>query len=294
MTLVHIVDAFTDVPHTGNRAGVVWDASHLSAQEMQDIAKFTGYSETAFILPPVGNDHDLWVRYFTPSIEVPICGHATIATHFLRAQKGFINEYPLRVKTGVGILPISIINSDSELMVEMVQAQATFSQEFNQELRTELADALNLSLTDFCDKPIQIVSTGHSKVMVPMKNRALMDSLTPNFDALANLSMKISCNGFFTFVVEDERDLPSTFGRMFAPAIGINEDPVTGNANGPAGAYLVKHGIIKCEEELSYTAHQGIAMMKPGKIRVSVRRNKDALNVKIAGKAVVTGTIEYK
>lgn len=293
MTLVHIVDAFTDIPDTGNRAGVVMDASDLSAQEMQDIAKYTGYSETAFILPPVGEDHDLWVRYFTPSIEVPICGHATIATHFLRVQNGYMNEYPIRVKTGAGILPISIINQNDEQMVEMVQANATFSDEFDQAIRAELAAALNITSDDLCDLPVQIVSTGHSKVMVPMKSRDLMDQLMPDLDALADLSKKIACNGFFTFVIEGARHSPATFGRMFAPAIGIIEDPVTGNANGPAGAYLVKHDIVACDNEISYFGYQGIAMQKPGKMQITVSRKGDELSVKIAGQAVVAGTIEY-
>ncbi len=85
MTTIYVVDAFTTKPNTGNRAGVVLDADHLTTQEMQDIAAFAGYSETAFVLSPKDQSHDIHVRYFTPTHEVPICGHATIATHFLRA-----------------------------------------------------------------------------------------------------------------------------------------------------------------------------------------------------------------
>ncbi|EOG8161601.1 PhzF family phenazine biosynthesis isomerase, partial [Acinetobacter baumannii] len=79
MTTIYVVDAFTTKPNTGNRAGVVLDADHLTTQEMQDIAAFAGYSETAFVLSPKDQSHDIHVRYFTPTHEVPICGHATIA-----------------------------------------------------------------------------------------------------------------------------------------------------------------------------------------------------------------------
>lgn len=82
MTTIYVVDAFTTKPNTGNRAGVVLDADQLTTQEMQDIAAFAGYSETAFVLSPKDPSHDIHVRYFTPTDEVPICGHATIATHF--------------------------------------------------------------------------------------------------------------------------------------------------------------------------------------------------------------------
>ncbi len=100
MTTIYVVDAFTTKPNTGNRAGVVLDADHLTAQEMQDIAAFAGYSETAFVLSPKDQSHDIHVRYFTTTHEVPICGHATIATHFLRATTGHQSDYPLIAKTG--------------------------------------------------------------------------------------------------------------------------------------------------------------------------------------------------
>ncbi|WP_229506588.1 PhzF family phenazine biosynthesis isomerase [Massilia sp. BJB1822] len=82
--LAHI-DSFTRTPFRGNPAGVVLDADGLSSQQMQDIAHELRHSETAFVLKPHGQDHDLHIRYFTPSVEVPVCGHATIAAHYARA-----------------------------------------------------------------------------------------------------------------------------------------------------------------------------------------------------------------
>lgn len=293
MTTIYVVDAFTTQPNTGNRAGVVLDADHLKTQEMQDIAAFAGYSETAFVLLPKDQSHDIHVRYFTPTNEVPICGHATIATHFLRATIGHKSDYPLIAKTGAGHLPVSIFGSPEELLVKMTQGRVEFLPPFNASQRSELASALGVSESDFADLPIQVVTTGHSKVMVPMRSRSKLDGLIPNNEKLKAISAEIGCNGFFPFVLEGSKQEPITYGRMFAPAIGINEDPVTGNANGPAGAYLVHHDLIECDQKVSYWGYQGLAIEKPGRVLVTVEKTDSILHVSIAGQAVLVGSVLY-
>ncbi|MDC4448273.1 PhzF family isomerase [Acinetobacter baumannii] len=293
MTTIYVVDAFTTKPNTGNRAGVVLDADHLTTQEMQDIAAFAGYSETAFVLSPKDQSHDIHVRYFTPTNEVPICGHATIATHFLRATSGHHSDYPLIAKTGAGHLPVSIFGSSKELLVKMTQGRVEFLSPFNANQRAELASALGVSESDFADLPIQVVTTGHSKVMVPMLSRNKLDELIPNNEKLKAISAEIGCNGFFPFVLEGSRQEPITYGRMFAPAIGIKEDPVTGNANGPAGAYLVHHDLIECDQKVSYWGYQGFAIEKTGRVLVTVEKTDSILHVSIAGQAVLVGSVLY-
>lgn len=292
--MIYVVDAFTTKANEGNRAGVVLDASSLSSQEMQKIACFAGYSETAFILPPYDDTHKIHVRYFTPTHEVPICGHATIAAHYLRALLGHHDEYPLVAKTGAGNLPISLSQCvDKNLMVSMTQGEVEFQPPFNPELRQELADALGVCVSEFTDSPVQVVSTGHSKVLALMKSKEVLDALAPKNEHLIALSKKIGCNGFFPFVLLGEREQPITFGRMFAPAIGIDEDPVTGNANGPVGAYLVKHNLVECQDKISYWGFQGFALGKPGKVFVSVERIGYSLNVNISGQATLVGERKY-
>ncbi|MEO4183909.1 PhzF family isomerase [Acinetobacter pittii] len=293
MTTIYILDAFTTQPNTGNRAGVVLDADHLTTQEMQDIAAFAGYSETAFVLSPKDQSHDIHVRYFTPTHEVPICGHATVATHFLRATSGHYSDYPLIAKTGAGHLPVSIFGSPEALLVKMTQGRVEFLPSFNARQRSELANALGVSESDFADLPIQVVTTGHSKVMVPMLSRNKLDELIPNNEKLEAISAEIGCNGFFPFVLEGSRQEPITYGRMFAPAIGINEDPVTGNANGPAGAYLVHYDLIDCDQKVSYWGYQGLVMQRPGRVLVTVEKTDSILHVSIAGQAVLVGSVLY-
>ncbi|MVO15283.1 PhzF family phenazine biosynthesis isomerase [Parasedimentitalea huanghaiensis] len=294
MVTIHIVDAFTDTPETGNRAGVVLDAGGLNATEMQDIAAFAGFSETAFVLPAQGPDHDLQVRYFTPQIEVPICGHATIATHFLRASVSGDASYPLNVLTGAGILPVEVSKDDEELRVSMTQGAVEYGQFLNTEELDLLAAALGLEQSDFADGlPAQIVSTGHSKVIIPIQSRDVLDGLEPDAEKLTLLSNKIGCNGFFPVVLDKSGGALETYGRMFAPAIGIAEDPVTGNANGPTGAYLVKHGVIKLTGSFSYQGHQGHKMGKRGTVFVTLSLDGENLKVQVAGQAVRAGELEY-
>lgn len=290
MVTIYVVDAFTTEPNTGNRAGVVLDADRLTTKEMQHIASFAGYSETAFVLSPKDQSHDVHVRYFTPTNEVPICGHATIATHFLRASTGHLPDYPLIAKTGAGNLPVSISGSPKDILVKMTQGRVEFLPPFSQHQRNELANALGISVSDFAELPIQIVSTGHSKVMVPMLSRKTLDELTPDNEQLKAISADIGCNGFFPFVLEGNKQKPITYGRMFAPAIGINEDPVTGNANGPAGAYLVQHGLIECNSKACYWGYQGLAIGKPGRVLVTVEKTDTQLHVSVEGQAVLVGT----
>ncbi|MES0880379.1 PhzF family isomerase [Roseibium sp. SCP14] len=296
MTKIHIIDAFTKTAGTGNRAGVVLEADGLSASEMQAIAAFAGYSETAFVLSPSSDDHDIHVRYFTPGAEVPICGHATIATHFLRATMSGTDAYPIRAKTGAGILPVSITGEGNELLVSMRQGAVDFGPVFNEIERCQLASALNIDPSEFADDlPIQIVSTGHSKVIVPLRSRQVLDALDPDPDKLIALSKAVGCNGFFPFVLEGTKEHPETHGRMFAPAIGILEDPVTGNANGPAGAYLVHYGLVNWpQDSITYAGHQGHTMGKAGTVHVTVAADDSGLRTSVAGYAVVAGTREYR
>ncbi|MFT8363129.1 MAG: PhzF family phenazine biosynthesis isomerase [Sporolactobacillus sp.] len=98
--------------------------------------------------------------------------------------------------------------------------------------------------------PIQIVSTGHSKVMVGIKGQCILNRLKPNYYSLSRLSEAIKCNGYYVYTLDSDDQDVLIRGRMFAPAIGINEDPVTGNANGPLGAYLVHHHLVKYNDSL--------------------------------------------
>lgn len=284
------VDSFTKELFRGNPAGVVPNADGLTEAQMQAIAREMNNSETAFILSPTSSDHEVWVRFFTPATEVPSCGHATIAAHYVRAIEMGLLSCRVVQKIGAGILPVGIIREGDDYRIVMTQGAIEFGEPFTGGQRDEIVTALGLAQTDLDTRcPIQVVSTGHSKVLIGIQDRAKLNSLKPNLAKLSEISRKIRCNGYFVFVLTDGSGDVLSHGRMFAPAIGIPEDPVTGNANGPLGAYLVQHRLVPTDgKRLAFKGQQGEAIDRLGTVEVTVDiANSRPKTVQVGGQAVI-------
>ena len=292
---IYLVDAFTSAPGKGNRAGVVFDANDLSTEQMQEIAAFANVSETAFLIDPGPNDDfDLHVRYFTPATEVPICGHATIASHYLRSLKQNLPSGRVMAKTGVGTLPVDMERDGDEIKIIMTQGTPEIGEVLSDEHVDEALAALGLSREDLIPNlPVQFTTTGHGKVIIPLQSEERLHNIKPDVSALKALTKKIGHTGYFVMTNHDDGPY-KTHGRMFAPAIGINEDPVTGNGNGPAGLYMAHHGVLKFDTQASYLGIQGEAMGKPGVIEVRVFKENDVISkLQVAGSAVEAGILTY-
>ncbi|MBL4933496.1 PhzF family isomerase [Clostridium paridis] len=284
------IDSFTKEKFTGNPAGVITNADGLTDYEMQKIARELNNSETAFILSSNCDEYDVQVRFFTPMNEVPICGHATIAAHYVRAIENELNTSRIYHKTGAGILPVDIIRENDEYKIVMTQGKVEFGKIIDGINKEKLLAALNIKKRELLENyEIQIVSTGHSKVMIGIKSIEILNALKPNYSALVKLSEIIECNGYYVFTIDSQNTDMLVHGRMFAPAIGINEDPVTGNANGPLGAYLIHHKLVKHNNSsFKFNAKQGEAIKRPGIIEVEVKiEDNEPIEVKVAGSAVV-------
>ncbi len=283
------VDAFTKKIFTGNPAGVVSNADGLSDSDMQKIARELNNSETAFIFSG-DDDCDVHVRFFTPTSEVPICGHATIAAHYVRAKKlNLPNQTVVRQKTGAGILPVTILNNGNDYQVVMEQGKISV-EKISAAAHEKILAALGLSIDDRNKNcPAAIASTGHSKVMIGIDDLEKLHALEPNLQALAEISREINCNGYYVFVLTPDENF-LVHGRMFAPAIGIAEDPVTGNANGSLGAYLCHFGLIDTRgDKVTFHAVQGEKIQRRGTMRVEVSlHDNQPMKVKIFGEAVIT------
>lgn len=284
------IDSFSKEKFTGNPAGVITNADGLTDYEMQKIARELNNSETAFIFSSNSNDYDVYVRFFTPTSEVPICGHATIAAHYARAIENGFDTSRVYQKTGAGILPVDIIKENGDYKIVMTQGQIEFGTIIDGINKEELLAALNIKNCDLLENyEIQIASTGHSKVMVGIKSIETLNTLQPDYNALSKLSKIIKCNGYYVFTVNSQDSDILINGRMFAPAVGINEDPVTGNANGPLGAYLVQYNLVKHNNSIfKFKAKQGEAIKRLGIIEVEVKiEDKKPTEVKISGNAVI-------
>jgi len=263
-------------------------ADGLDERTMRRIAREMNDSETAFIFNEPGDGYDVEVRFFTPTREVPICGHATIAAHYVYAAERGTRSGVVRQKTGAGVLPVEILPEGDDTRVVMTQAAVEFGRVLDGGELSSLLDGLGVRADDLDESlPVQVASTGHSKVMVPLRSRAVLDSLSIDDAELSRLSARISCNGFYAFTFDSGEDGVLTSGRMFAPAIGIREDPVTGNANGPLGAYLTRYGRVPAMPEgFTFTVKQGEAMDRKGYMDVIVYSGADGPRlVKISGRA---------
>ena len=172
----------------------------------------------------------------------------------------------------------------------MTQGDIEFEPPFGLDTVSIILDAMGLKREELDEKcPVQVVSTGHSKVLIAIRSRRKLNRLAPDFNALIRTSQSIGCNGYFIYTFDSGRPDCLTSARMFAPAIGINEDPVTGNGNGPLGAYLIEHNLVEHDgRQFSFNGLQGEAIGRDGivKVEVTIENNKP-VRTRVGGQAVV-------
>ncbi|GHB69574.1 putative isomerase [Streptomyces viridiviolaceus] len=256
---------FTNTPFTGNPAGVVLVADGLTNVRMLVIARELNNSETAFVLPADGTDHDVRVRFFTPTTEVRTCGHATVATHFARAVEYGLPSGRWCRRPAPDCCSACGSTATATECGGMHQGAAVFGPELDDPQADRLLRALGAAPRDLAgSSPVQIVSTGHAKVLVELRDHAAVDALRPDPAALTALSRGLATSGFFVFTRATGEEHLLTWSRMFAPAIGVFEDPATGNGRSPLGAYLLRHGIVPAPSgRPSFTRRQGPVLGRP-------------------------------
>ena len=292
--VIYQVDAFSDVPFGGNPAGVVPNAVELNDKQMLNIAREMNLSETAFIFPLEDKEADYEVRFFTPTQEVDLCGHATIASFFTLASKGIItgtnNVKIIKQKTKAGILPVELYFKDNKIdSVMMTQAKPKFV--FDVENISELAEIMGINVNDIGLEGFNLipeaVSTGLTDIMLPVKNLSALKAINPNYARLTEYSNNLNIIGVHAFTLETEEESSTLACRNFGPAAGIDEEAATGTSNGALGAYLVKNDVLKIQDNITIICEQGYYMNRPSKIIVRLEGTKDDLTVKVGGKAVI-------
>ncbi|WP_138495330.1 PhzF family phenazine biosynthesis protein [Paenibacillus pinistramenti] len=267
---VYHVDAFTRRPFEGNPAGVVPDAGELTLTQMQKIANQLNLSETAFLLPPSDPEADFRVRYFTPQVEIPFCGHATIASAWLLAnESGWADRADhITFETQVGLIPVYWEKEGKEAVkVTMTQIPPKVKEApFIDKLA--LAGLIGIDAEQLDERyPIKLAHTGNWTLIVPVKTHQAVDAAKPKQQELAAFHKQHSINNthLFTFDAKPGVDL---YTRDFAPSIGIPEDPVTGSANGALAGYLALENLTGGKTDL--IIGQGDALGRPGTLYVTV------------------------
>ena len=283
---VYILNSFVKLTEGGNPAGVVLNADELSFHQMQSIAKRVGFSETAFVQKT--NLADFKVRFFTPNMEVDLCGHATIATFYLLKSLGIIGSGVYQQETKAGILNIQVEETNR---VFMNQSLPLFSKKLDPR---EILDALNICPNDLiANLPIQIVSTGLKDILVPVKSLKTLLSLETNFSKITQVSKKYDVIGFHVFTLETMFN-STAHCRNFAPLYQIPEESATGTSNGALGCYLFQHRLINKHQARNLVFEQGYSMGKPSEILVRLDADGGIKAVKVGGEALLIEEIEFE
>jgi PhzF family phenazine biosynthesis protein len=285
------VDAFTREHFCGNPAVVVLDAEILTDDELQRIAREIGGQEVTFVLASEAPDHDVELRFFSPRREDTFVGHATVAAHYARAIANGVPKGVVRQKSGSSIYEVEVTGQGQELRVSIHQGPATFGPIVPEDRRAPVLDALGISsssLHPHC--PMQVMSKSNSRLLIGVKSPEVLASLKPDMEALVHVTPHVGADGFFVFAIEPGSEPLTTESRMFCPVIGIQEDPVSGNAHGMLGVYLLQQGLLAAEGGTArFIGHQGRFVDRPGTVDVEVTAaaGKRATSVRVTGDAVI-------
>lgn len=268
-----MVDVFTDRPLAGNQLAVVLDAQGLETESMQAIAREFNFSETTFVTPSRQAGCDWRVRIFTPRVELAMAGHPTVGTAVVLRELG---KAGAEVVFELGVGPTSV-GFDAQGLAWMTQPEARFGATV--EDRPLLASALSISPVDIrADLPAQVASSGNEFLFVPISSLEALGRTQPNMAVWAQATSVVQRGGVFCFV---ETGPGRVRARMFAPSLGVAEDPATGSAGGPLGAYFARHLGIS-----SLLVEQGVEMGRPSTIHVDASEARP----RVGGRAVTVAS----
>jgi len=275
-------DVFTTRALHGNPLAVVVDAAGLDAALMQALAQEFNLSETAFVLP--SRRADARARYFTPARELPMAGHPTIGTAFALDAAGRLPGQAASLELGVGVVPLTLERDAGRLTrVWMDQGRPRFLGEVTR--RREVAGALGLDEQALApDLPLAVLSAGLPYLMVPLRDREALGRLRPELSALAPY-LPEEHRAVFAFTLDAEG--ARVQARMLFDAAGLREDPATGSAHGPLGAYLARQGVVDATSgPVTFLSRQGAEMGRDSEVHVRVRLEDGQVAVEVGGAAV--------
>ncbi len=278
------VDVFTRRPFGGNQLAVFTDGGGLSDAEMQAIAAEMNYSESTFVLPPTGPGANARVRIFTPGMELPFAGHPTVGTGYvLGLERG---SSTMRLQLGIGTLRVETDPGDGRIgSARMEQPLPTF--EAVDADRAALAALLELEASDLADaSPPEMGSAGVPFLYLPLRSLDAVRRARGNLAAMQRFFAGQGHPAIYLFSLETEAPEAAAHGRMLSLALGeaIREDPATGGASGPLGAYLVRHRLRPAG---SLWLEQGYEMGRPSQIEVEVeQQDGEITRVRVGGGVV--------
>ncbi len=284
------LDVFTEVPYAGNQLAVFPDGEGLSTGQMQKLAQEINYSETVFIFESDQEDADFAVRIFTPRSELPFAGHPVLGTAYsimniLAVWSG--KKEILWLKTGVGVIPLE----KKGKYIQMTQNEPQFLEQYAD--REEIAGLVGLEADDISDDlPVEIVSTGNSFLIIPVKTLEAMGRVNGKVSRMEAFFSRSDAMAPYLFTMETVNASAAVHTRLPAGHMGIPEDPATGSAAGPLAAYLLKRRIFGNKFEIEN--EQGLEMGRPSTILMDGEIRDGRYIIKIGGACAYTGKGEFE
>ncbi len=295
----HLVDVFTNRQFGGNPLAVFTNGRGVREETMQAIAKELNLSETTFVLPPVDASNDYRVRIFTPGKELPMAGHPTVGTTYVLAREHLIargtdgTETEIKLEEGVGPIPVRVAWREGAAgFIEMRQPLPTFGPLV--EDVAAVAEMLSIDREEIAATNLtpEVVSCGVPFLYVPVNSLRAVQSIKFRVDVWESRLKEIVPPEVFVFTREVEYPGSTVHSRMFAPGMGIWEDPATGGASGPLGCYLVRRGRLggAGDGEVELVSEQGIEMGRPSFIKIRIARaGAEITGVRVGGECRFMG-----
>lgn len=280
-----LVDVFTSERFGGNPLAVFPHADGIDPADMQRIACELNLSETTFVLPTEHVECDYRIRIFTPQAEMPMAGHPTVGT-------AWVLDHGERVTFLEGVGPIvvdRIARPGGATMWRMSQPLPTWGARLEQ--RDTAAALLGLAAADLDPHlPVEVISTGAPFLFVPLRDLEALGQARANVERCARVGELRGTYGLFCFTTRSGDPTITVRSRMFAPAVGVAEDPATGGASGPLGCYLLRYGAVPPGAPARILSLQGVEMGRPSIVHIEIEGAADAITaVRVAGDCVGVG-----
>lgn len=252
---------------SGNQLATFWNLSEsdLTDDEMLGITREMNFSETTFVLPPDNDKCVRRVRIFTPGREIPFAGHPTLGTAFVLKNKEIIEENAKSSFLELGLGPIQVQFSENNY-ISMQQPKPTFLEEFDE--RKAIASILGITKSEISEKwPMRFVSTGLPFLIVPLTSLQSIQSVKLNVNLLLETLKEYPSQELLIFCTGTIHTDSNVHMRMFAPSVGVLEDPATGSAAGPLGAYIDSYNVVKdLPQGTKIIIEQGYEINRPSRL----------------------------
>ena len=296
------LDVFTSTPFGGNQLAVFPDASSIPEASLLPITREFNFAETTFCYPPTDPAHTTRVRIFTPGGEIPFAGHPTVGTaialHAAGRRGDAGNPARLVLEEGVGPIPVTVRSTDGGV------AFAQFSVAKLPEIgpaapsRGVLAEILSIDAEDILASPFapQTVSCGLPFLLVPLRTVQAVSRARVRLEKWETTLQNSWAPEVFVFARDEEGGEAHYHARMFAPRLGVPEDPATGSANACFAGYLAARSSAQ-SGTLAWTVDQGVEMGRPSRLEIEADKLNGAITaIRVGGSAVLMseGTLKLR